>query len=87
LHDDGKQYCINHRTEFQWESIYLKEVGLIVYLGHIIGGFVPCERAIIGLTDQILTRISSEETVAVATPQSTFTIDLCQMSKILKYHT
>jgi DNA mismatch repair protein MSH5 len=29
----------------------------------------------------------SEETVAVATPQSTsFTIELCQMSKILKYH-
>ena len=66
------------------KSIYLKQVGLIVYLAHI-GCFVPCERAIIGLTDQIVTRISSEETIA--NPQSTFTIDLCQMSKILKYAT
>lgn len=66
------------------KSIYLKQVGLIVYLAHI-GSWVPCERAIIGLTDQILTRISSEETVS--TPQSTFTIDLCQVSKLLKFHT
>ena len=46
------------------KSVYLKQVGLIVYLAHI-GSFVPCERAIIGLTDKILTRINSVETGTV----------------------
>jgi DNA mismatch repair protein MSH5 len=43
------------------KSVYLKQVGLIVYLAHI-GSFIPCDRAIIGLTDKILTRIISVET-------------------------
>lgn len=63
------------------KSIYLKQIGIITYLAHI-GSFVPCERAIIGLTDQIFTRIASEESVSVA--QSTFTIDLCQMAKMFR---
>lgn len=66
------------------KSIYLKQIGLIVYLAHI-GSFVPCDRAIVGLTDQIFTRIYSEESVGLS--QSSFVIDLNQISKMLKYHT
>lgn len=66
------------------KSCYLKQVGIIVYLAHI-GSFVPCEQAIIGLTDKILTRIKTTESVSV--PQSSFTMDLTQMCKILKYRT
>jgi DNA mismatch repair protein MSH5 len=62
------------------KSIYLKQVGLISYLAHI-GSFVPCERAIIGVIDQMFTRIASEESVLVG--KSTFTIDLLQISKML----
>lgn len=45
------------------KSVYLKQVGLLVYLAHI-GSFVPAERAMIGLTDKILTRVSSVEVIS-----------------------
>ena len=54
------------------------EVGVAVFLAHV-GSFVPAERAIIGLTDRIFTRISTVETSAL--PQSSFTIDVNQVSK------
>jgi DNA mismatch repair protein MSH5 len=43
-----------------------------------VGCFVPAERATIGLTDKILTRITTRETVSKA--QSTFMIDLQQVA-------
>ena len=54
------------------------KVGVAVFLAHV-GSFVPAERAIIGLTDRIFTRISTVETSAL--PQSSFTIDVNQVSK------
>jgi DNA mismatch repair protein MSH5 len=66
------------------KSIYLKQIGLIVYLAHI-GSYVPCDKAVIGITDRIFTRIVSEETVSDS--NSTFSLDLKQMSKILHHHT
>ena len=59
-------------------------MGLIVYLAHI-GSFTPCEKAIIGLCDRILTRIASTETVQSG--QSSFTLDLNQISHMLLNHT
>jgi DNA mismatch repair protein MSH5 len=66
------------------KSVYIKQVGLLVYLAHL-GSFLPCERAIIGLTDCILTRIASLETASKA--QSSFTLDLNQVSHMLSSHT
>ena len=43
-----------------------------------VGSFVPAERATIGLTDKILTRIATQETVSKV--QSTFMIDLQQIA-------
>jgi DNA mismatch repair protein MSH5 len=66
------------------KSVYLKQIGLIVYMTHI-GCFVPCKRAVIGLCDKLLTRVNTVE--SSTTPQSAFTLDLCQMSRLLKAHT
>ena len=52
------------------------QVGVLVYLAHV-GSFVPAEKAIIGLTDRIFTRIATVETSAL--PQSSFTIDVNQV--------
>lgn len=49
-----------------------------MYLAHV-GSFVPAEKAIIGLTDRVFTRIATVETSAL--PQSSFTIDVNQASK------
>lgn len=62
---------------YSGKSVYLKQIALIVYMGHV-GCFVPAERAKIGLTDKILTRIATRETVSKI--QSSFMIDLQQIA-------
>lgn len=66
---------------FSGKSVYMKQVGLLVFLAHV-GSWIPCENAIIGVCDRIFTRIESIETCTV--PQSTFTIDLNQMTTMLR---
>lgn len=62
---------------YSGKSVYLKQVALIVYMAHI-GSFVPAEKATIGLTDKILTRIATRE--SVSRNQSAFMIDLQQIA-------
>jgi len=62
---------------YSGKSVYLKQNALIVYMAHI-GSFVPADRAIIGLTDKILTRISTRE--SVSRNLSAFMIDLQQVA-------
>jgi len=57
---------------------------MLVYMSHI-GSFIPCDRARVSITDQILARMSSVETCAV--PQSSFQLDLTQMATILRRST
>ncbi|XP_043543378.1 mutS protein homolog 5 [Chiloscyllium plagiosum] len=59
------------------KSVYLKEVGLIVFMA-LIGSYVPATEANIGLIDGIYTRIQSRESVSVGL--STFIIDLNQVA-------
>ncbi|KAI1104166.1 muts domain V-domain-containing protein [Jackrogersella minutella] len=66
------------------KSVYLKQVALIVYLAHI-GCFVPAERAQIGITDRILTRIATRE--SVANNESAFSIDLRQVAFAMNFAT
>ncbi|XP_014138400.2 mutS protein homolog 5 [Falco biarmicus] len=60
------------------KSIYLKQVGLIVFMA-LIGSYVPAAEAEIGIIDGIYTRIHSRESVSVGL--STFMIDLNQVAK------
>ncbi|KAI1763423.1 muts domain V-domain-containing protein [Hypoxylon sp. FL1150] len=66
------------------KSVYLKQVALIVYLAHI-GCFVPAQRARIGITDRILTRIATRE--SVAKNESAFSIDLRQVAFAINFAT
>jgi len=50
---------------YSGKSVYLKQVALIVYMAHI-GSFLPAKYAVIGLTDKILTRIQTRESVSKA---------------------
>ncbi|KAL8671222.1 MAG: hypothetical protein Q9168_004276 [Polycauliona sp. 1 TL-2023] len=65
---------------YSGKSVYLKQIALIVYMAHI-GCFVPADAAVIGLTDKILTRIATKETMARM--QSAFMIDLQQVTKAI----
>ena len=60
------------------KSVYLQQVGLIVYLAHI-GCFVPAQHAEVGLTDRILTRMVCDDG-----HDALFAKDLVQLSGILR---
>jgi DNA mismatch repair protein MSH5 len=62
---------------YSGKSVYQKQVALIVYLAQT-GSFVPADAATIGITDKILTRITTRETVSKV--QSAFMIDLQQIA-------
>ena len=76
----GESMLMLTGPNFSGKSVYLKQVAIIVYMAHI-GCFVPAEKAIIGLTDAILTRVTARETVSKV--QSAFMIDLQQVSLAL----
>lgn len=69
---------------YSGKSVFLKQIAVIVYMAHV-GCFVPADRATIGLTDKILTRIATRETVSKA--QSAFVIDLQQIALAMKLAT
>uniref|UniRef100_A0A8C1N3N5 MutS protein homolog 5 n=1 Tax=Cyprinus carpio TaxID=7962 RepID=A0A8C1N3N5_CYPCA len=66
------------------KSIYLKQVGLIVFMA-LIGSDVPAKEAEIGLVDGIFSRMHSRESVSVGL--STFMIDVNQMTHSLNHST
>ncbi len=80
----GPSMVLMTGPNYSGKSVYLKQVAIIVYMAHI-GSFVPAEAAKIGLTDKILTRISTRESVSRI--QSAFMIDLQQISIALSLAT
>lgn len=74
---DGPSLLVMTGPNYSGKSVYLKQIALIVYMSHV-GSFVPAESAVIGLTDKILTRIATRE--SVSKNQSAFMIDLQQVS-------
>lgn len=62
---------------YSGKSTFLKQTALIVYMAHV-GSFVPAQSATVGITDMILTRVSTRESVSKI--QSAFLIDLQQIA-------
>ncbi|KJH40853.1 MutS domain V protein [Dictyocaulus viviparus] len=63
------------------KSVYLKQVGLLVYLAHI-GSFVPAEVAHMGIVDRIVSRVHTLDSVLDG--MSTFAKDLKLISIALR---
>ncbi|GAA5826364.1 hypothetical protein JCM5353_004733 [Sporobolomyces roseus] len=68
-------------ANFSGKSIYLKQIALITYMAHL-GCFVPADKALIGLTDRIMTRVTTRESITKGS--SAFMIDLQQISYMLR---
>lgn len=62
------------------KSTFIRQVALIVLLAHA-GSFVPANRAVIGLTDRIFTRIGADD--ALHAGQSTFMVEMTETANIL----
>lgn len=63
------------------KSTYIRQVAIITLMAQI-GSFVPAERAVIGITDRIFTRVGASDDLA--TGQSTFMVEMTEVSNILK---
>lgn len=63
------------------KSVYLKQIGLIVYLAHM-GSYVPADQAVIPIMDRIYSRIQTVESISLGL--SSFMVDVNQMSLCLK---
>ena len=81
---EGLSMLLLTGPNFSGKSIYLKQVAIITYMAHI-GSFVPASRAVIGITDKILLRIATRESVSRS--QSAFMVDLQQVSVALNLAT
>ncbi|WP_301109653.1 DNA mismatch repair protein MutS [Sporosarcina sp.] len=66
------------------KSTYMRQVALTVVMAQI-GCFVPCEKAILPITDQIFTRIGAADDVASG--QSTFMMEMIESQYALAHAT
>ncbi|MBP9212696.1 MAG: DNA mismatch repair protein MutS, partial [Bacteroidetes bacterium] len=62
------------------KSSYLRQAGLIVLLAHI-GSFVPAKRAIVGLVDNIFTRVGASDNITSG--ESTFLVEMHEAANIV----
>jgi DNA mismatch repair protein MSH5 len=83
-HEQSPSMLVLTGPNYSGKSVYLKQVALIVFMAHV-GSFVPAESATVGLTDKILSRVTTRETVSRM--QSAFMLDLQQISLALSLAT
>ena len=62
------------------KSTFIRQSALLVLLAHA-GSFIPAERAVIGLTDRIFTRVGADD--ALHSGQSTFMVEMTETASIL----
>ncbi len=62
------------------KSSYLRQAGLIVLLAHI-GSYVPAQRAIVGLVDNIFTRVGASDNITSG--ESTFLVEMHEAANIV----
>ncbi len=66
------------------KSTFIRQTALLVLLAHT-GSFIPAERAVIGLTDRIFTRVGADD--ALFAGQSTFMVEMTETANILHHAT
>lgn len=84
LDNDENRTMIITGPNMAGKSTYMRQVALITLLAHI-GSFVPASMAKIAITDRIFTRVGASDDVAFG--QSTFMVEMMEVSNILKYAT
>ena len=79
--DSEKRLMVLTGPNMAGKSTYMRQAALIVLMAQI-GSFVPADSARIGLVDHIFTRIGASDDIS--TGQSTFMVEMKEMSYILK---
>jgi len=66
------------------KSTFIRQTALLVLLAHA-GSFIPAERAVVGLTDRIFSRVGADD--ALHAGQSTFMVEMTETARILHHAT
>ncbi len=82
--DDGRRMLLITGPNMGGKSTYMRQVALIVLLARV-GSFVPADRACIGVTDRIFTRIGAADDLAGG--RSTFMMEMTEAAAILSAST
>ena len=84
LDPDVEQIVILTGPNMAGKSTYLRQTALVVLLAQC-GSFVPAERAVIGLTDRIFTRVGAHDDITAG--MSTFMVEMTETANILNHAT
>lgn len=80
LDKETQQIILLTGPNMSGKSAVLRQTALITLLAHI-GSFVPCERAVIGLTDKIFTRVGASDNLSGG--ESTFMVEMNETASIV----
>jgi DNA mismatch repair protein MutS len=81
LEPQSRQILLITGPNMAGKSTYLRTVGLLVVMAQA-GSFVPADSAEIGVCDRLFTRVGAND--AVAAGQSTFMVEMVEVSAILR---
>lgn len=84
LDTEDDQLIILTGPNMAGKSTYMRQTALIVLMAQM-GGFVPAQKARIGVVDRIFTRVGASDDLSAG--QSTFMIEMAEVSNILNYAT
>ncbi|XP_069792575.1 DNA mismatch repair protein Msh3 [Narcine bancroftii] len=81
LHGDGQRAMVITGPNMGGKSSYIRQVALITIMAQI-GSYVPAEEAVIGIVDNIYTRMGASDNIYKG--QSTFMEELTEAAEIIK---
>ncbi len=77
---NGANFLLITGPNMGGKSTYLRQIALITLMAHL-GSFVPAQKAVIGLTDRIFTRVGASDNLVKG--QSTFMVEMKEAANIL----
>ncbi|MFQ5588986.1 MAG: DNA mismatch repair protein MutS, partial [Nitrospiria bacterium] len=84
IHPPGARLLLLTGPNMAGKSTYMRQIALIVLMAQM-GGYVPARKAVIGVADQIFTRVGAQD--ALTEGMSTFMVEMTEMSQILRHAT